>query len=157
MYLLLLCQMHDINCTCRESFLTTNRRNSLPCTVRTSRPRSCNQRVSWLLCSMARIYDLWEGSLDPCSAKYATSHRYMQIQYKNRLINHTLISNLFFQNTRKWYLLVSPRIMSNNVTIQISRSNKNQTIFIIFFTLIRFETNLLGNLQTCSVVQSTKD
>ncbi len=26
--------------------------------------RSCSQRVCFLLCNMARIYDLWDGSLD---------------------------------------------------------------------------------------------
>ncbi len=41
-----------------------NRRNSLVCTIRTSRQRSYNQRVVCLLCSMARIYDLWDSSLD---------------------------------------------------------------------------------------------
>ncbi len=39
-------------------------RNSLPCTLRTSRQRSFNQRISCLLGSMARIYKLWDGSLD---------------------------------------------------------------------------------------------
>ncbi len=43
----------------REIALTINRRNSLPCTVRTSRRRSSNQMVGCLLCSMARIYDFW--------------------------------------------------------------------------------------------------
>ncbi len=32
--------------------------------VRTSIQRSCNQRVVCLLCSIARIYYLWDGSLD---------------------------------------------------------------------------------------------
>ena len=39
-------------------------RKSLPCTLRTTRQRSFNQRVSCLLGSMARIYNLWDGSLD---------------------------------------------------------------------------------------------
>ena len=46
-----------------------NRRNSLPCTVRTSRHRSCSQRVCCLLlyvvrCSMAKNNDLWDWSMD---------------------------------------------------------------------------------------------
>ena len=44
--------------------LALNRRNSLPCTVSSFRQRSYNQSVDCLLCSMARIYDLLEGSLD---------------------------------------------------------------------------------------------
>ena len=55
----------------------TNRHNSLPCTVRTSRQRSCIKRVGCLLCSMAKTYDLCDGSLDkrkmrslfPCCGK----------------------------------------------------------------------------------------
>ncbi len=39
--------------------LALNRRNSLPCTVRTSRQWSCNQMVSCLLCSISWIYDLY--------------------------------------------------------------------------------------------------
>ncbi len=35
-----------------------------PQTVRTSRQRLCNQRICYLLCSMAMIYNLWDGSLD---------------------------------------------------------------------------------------------
>ncbi len=38
--------------------------NSLPCTVRSSRQKSYNQRVGCLLYSMARIFDIWNGSLD---------------------------------------------------------------------------------------------
>ena len=40
------------------------RRNSLLCIVRTSRQKSCNQRVGCLPCSMARISDLLDVSLD---------------------------------------------------------------------------------------------
>ena len=40
------------------------RRNQLLCTFRTFRQRAWNQRVGCLLCSMARINDLWDGSLD---------------------------------------------------------------------------------------------
>ena len=32
--------------------------------VRTSRQKSCNQSVSFMLCSMARIYELWNESLN---------------------------------------------------------------------------------------------
>ncbi len=41
-----------------------SRRNSLPCRVKTSKQGSCNQMVGCLLGSMARIYDIWDGSLD---------------------------------------------------------------------------------------------
>ena len=37
---------------------------TLPCTVRNSKQRSCNQRVCCLLCIMASIYDLLDGSVD---------------------------------------------------------------------------------------------
>ena len=40
--------MHDINSMSRRNALAQNRHNSLPCTVRTSRQRSCNQRVGCL-------------------------------------------------------------------------------------------------------------
>ncbi len=50
----------------RGDALAPNRRNSLPCTVRTSRQGSCNHRVSFLLCKMASNYDLWDVSLDKC-------------------------------------------------------------------------------------------
>ncbi len=52
-YLLLLCQMRDSNSTSRGIALPPNRNNWLPSTVRTSRRKSCNQRVDCLLCSMA--------------------------------------------------------------------------------------------------------
>ncbi len=45
LYLLLLCQVRDINCMSRGNALAQNRNNSIPCTVRTSIQRSCNQRV----------------------------------------------------------------------------------------------------------------
>ena len=66
LYLLLLCQMCNINSTSRGEGVRwpQNRRNSLPCTVRISRQISCNQRFG---CSMARIYDFWDGSLDQCN------------------------------------------------------------------------------------------
>ncbi len=41
--------------------MSPNRRNSLPCTVMTSRQRSSNQRVGCLLCSVVRTY---KGSQD---------------------------------------------------------------------------------------------
>ena len=44
LYLLLLCQMHDINTICRVNALAKNRCNSLPCTVRISRQGSGNQQ-----------------------------------------------------------------------------------------------------------------
>ncbi len=64
-------------------------------TVMTFRQRSCNQRVSCLLCGMARIPYLWDGSLAkrkvcgliPCCGQddypsTATPHRCIQIQIK---------------------------------------------------------------------------
>ena len=48
-FLLLLCQVRDINSQIRGNCLTQNRRNSISCTVRTSRQRSCNQRVGGLI------------------------------------------------------------------------------------------------------------
>ncbi len=53
-----------INSTSRVNALAPNRYNSLPCKVRTSKLSSSNKRVGCLLCSMARIYNLWEGTLD---------------------------------------------------------------------------------------------
>ncbi len=54
--------MRVINSKGRENALAPNWRNSLPCTVKTS--RLCNQRVGCLLDIMARIYDLLDGTLD---------------------------------------------------------------------------------------------
>ena len=42
----------------RGKALAPNRRNVLPCTAKTSRQRSCNQRVGCLLFSLVRIYSL---------------------------------------------------------------------------------------------------
>ncbi len=50
----------------RGDALATNRCNSLPCKLRTFRQRSFNQRVGCLLCSMARIYDIWDWSVNQC-------------------------------------------------------------------------------------------
>ena len=72
--------------------LAPNRSNSLPCPVWTSRQRSCNQTVGCLLCSMAKIYDLWYRSFDKhkvcglfpfgkygfSSSSTAKRHRYIQ-------------------------------------------------------------------------------
>ncbi len=92
--------MRDINNTNSGNAFALKRRSCLPCTVRPSRQRSCNKRFGCLLCSIARIYDIWEKSLDPrkvcgsgpllwtgwlCSSSTASPHRYMQmqIQYNN--------------------------------------------------------------------------
>ncbi len=48
MYLLLPCQMRHINSMSNGNILAQIRCNSLPCTVRTSRQRPCNQRVCCL-------------------------------------------------------------------------------------------------------------
>ena len=40
----------------RGNALAPNRRNSLPCTVRISRQRSCNQRVGCLQCTVPRVW-----------------------------------------------------------------------------------------------------
>ncbi len=86
-----------------------NRHNSLPCTVRTSKQRTV-QSKGWLSAnsSMARIYDLWDGSLDqrkvrglvPCwlsSSSTTTTHRYMQIQWKLRTEGRVRLSYCYLQ------------------------------------------------------------
>ena len=60
----MLCQMHDINSMSNGDALAPNSRNSLP--VRTFRQRSCNQRVGYLLCSVAGFYRL-DRSYDMCT------------------------------------------------------------------------------------------
>ncbi len=52
MYLLLLCQMCNIHSVNRINALAPNRRNSLPCKIRTFRQRLCNYRK---VCSVVRI------------------------------------------------------------------------------------------------------
>ncbi len=54
--------------------LAPNRCNSLSCIVRTSRQRSCYQRVGCLLCSMARINDIWDWSLDKRKVRSLIPH-----------------------------------------------------------------------------------
>ncbi len=63
MYLLLLCQMRNIDSMKRGNALASNRRNSVPCTVRTSRQRSCNQRVGCLQWLGSRAFgpSKWSG------------------------------------------------------------------------------------------------
>ncbi len=61
----------------RGNVWALNRGKPLPCTVRTSKQRSYNQQVGYMLCSMARINELWFESLDkgkvygfvPCCGK----------------------------------------------------------------------------------------
>ncbi len=107
--------MRDINSTSRGNALAPNRCNSLSCTVRTSRQRFCSQRVDWLLCIVAMIYDLWYRSMDKrkvrclvplwsgwlLSSSTAIPHRFRYIDTKrakppNILFNilHTYILNL---------------------------------------------------------------
>ncbi len=59
----------EARCWSMGNTLAPKKYNLLPCTVRTSRQWSCNQRVGCRLCSMARIYDLWDGS---CPCRYNT-------------------------------------------------------------------------------------
>ncbi len=59
-----LCQMRDNNSASRGNDLVPNKRNSLPCTISTSRHRSCKQRFGCLLFRIARIYESRVGSLD---------------------------------------------------------------------------------------------
>ena len=54
--------MRDINS--RGECLGPRQVQLITYTVRTFRQRSCNQNVGCLLCSMAGIYDLLDGSLD---------------------------------------------------------------------------------------------
>ena len=58
-----ICQMCDINSISRGIALAPNWCNSLPCTVKTSRQMSSNQRVGCQLCSVVRIYEVY-GSKD---------------------------------------------------------------------------------------------
>ena len=73
-----------------------HRGHSLPCTVRTSRQSSCNQRVGCLLSSLAMIYGmgLWTSArcmgLVPCCG---------QDGYQAQLLQHTIdtqYNNIFF-------------------------------------------------------------
>ncbi len=88
--------MCDINSTSRVDILAQNQRNSLSYTGRTSRHRSCSQKVGCLQCSIARIYDLWDRSLEKrnvrgfspllwsgwqSSSSTATPHRQLHIQW----------------------------------------------------------------------------
>ncbi len=45
LYLLLLCQMCDIDSISERHVLAQKKRNSLPCPIRTFKQRACNQRV----------------------------------------------------------------------------------------------------------------
>ncbi len=52
------------NINSRGNDLAQIRRNSLPFTVGTSKQMSSSPKVGCLLCSIARFYDPWDGSLD---------------------------------------------------------------------------------------------
>ena len=69
----------------REKFLDNNRRNSSLCTVRSSRQRSCNQRVGCLLCSILRsmIYGMGLWTSARCMVWSLAVVR-MAIKIKNR-------------------------------------------------------------------------
>ncbi len=57
MYLLLLYQMRDFTSMSRWNALALNWCNSVPCTFKTSRQRSCNQRVSCLQYLGSRAFE----------------------------------------------------------------------------------------------------
>ena len=77
--------------------LAPNRRNLLPCAVRTSRQRSCNLRVGCLLCSKVKIYEgngsqdlrkvlgcgvlLWLGWLQTIELQYCNTQQKRNITY----------------------------------------------------------------------------
>ena len=95
------CQMRDINS--RGNALDPNSRKSLPCTVRTSRQRSFNQRVGSLLL-------VWLGSmifvqLVPCcgqdGSRALVPHHPIDsfIQY----ISHILV---YYENKYAFYMIV---------------------------------------------------
>ncbi len=95
------------------SALYPNSCNLLACTVRTSRQRSCNQRVCCPLCSMVWIYDLQNGffnkgkvrGLVPCCGQ--DGYRPQVPQHPQRFIQiHTHITQLesFFFNSGQFVL-----------------------------------------------------
>ncbi len=63
-------------------------RKSLPCTVRTSLQRTCNQRVGCLLCSVIMIYEmgLWTSARCLCLVPYCGQYGY-QAQVTQHLID----------------------------------------------------------------------
>ncbi len=83
------CQMCDIKSTSRGNAVAPNRCNSVPCTVRTSRQRSCDRRVGCLLFSMPRIYDLRNGSLDRHKVRCLVPC-YGQIGYRAQVLQHPI-------------------------------------------------------------------
>ena len=62
---MLLCHIGDINSKSRGNSLASNRRNSVPCIVRTSRQGSCNQRVGCLQYDLEPL-DLLNGLAVGC-------------------------------------------------------------------------------------------
>ena len=78
--------MRNIDSTSRGDILAPYRRNSLTCIVRTSRKRLCNQKVGYLLCSMARIYDILYKM---------TLQRYPS--YRKQTTNRLCTKNIFFR------------------------------------------------------------
>ncbi len=92
--------------------LALNRPNPLPCTVKTCRQRSYNQRVDCLLCSMAIIYGMGLWTSARCVVLPLVEDR-MAIQYQAQVpqhpidtsdIYHTYI-NLFCLNAHKFVKL----------------------------------------------------
>ena len=106
--------MRDINSMSRGNALAPNRRNSLPCRVRTSRQRSCHESVGCLLYSVVRFYEVGRGgfcaSLVPC---------FGQDDYRAATPHRNIIT-YFFLEIRQFItdflrLLHEPRLPLNNM------------------------------------------
>ena len=91
-----LCQMRDIVRQSRVYALDQNRRNSLSCTVRTSRQRSCNQRVDCLLGDKYRgnLFGLAAVSSVPYSLSAPKMSSFVIIM-KNLLLNRFFPTDLW--------------------------------------------------------------
>ncbi len=103
--LLMLCEMLNINSTIGGECIGTNRRNSLPRTVRTSRKRLCNQWVGYLLWLGSMIYEMDFWTSTRCQVwSLIVVRMAIELKYHNTSYIHTNIYMLLEQLTLKMSL-----------------------------------------------------
>ena len=87
----------DINSMRRGNAVAPNKRNSVPCTVRTSRQWSCNQRVSCLVYRVVRIYvgkRVLEQAQNARVCSLVVARRAIEFKYRNTAYQHNITNSL---------------------------------------------------------------
>ncbi len=143
LYILLPCQMRDINSMSNENALATNRCNSVPCTVMNFRLRSCNQLVVFCNNWNVEPLDLPNG---PALGCYKPSSEVLIVLYRmQKGLKHQYNSfriSVDFWYPRKFYcvcyLNVSSNIINGFKTFSTFRLDFRKCVCLIFtwYTLI---------------------